>query len=166
VVAVAASRNREATALKPGGAHAYVALSKDPQALDALNCDVVVEAVGTPGAIEQAIRAARPGGRVILLGSSRGIGRDVDLLGGAQRRGVDVIGAHISAIPDREQSPGLWSYREEGETFLGLLSDGRLAVTDLVTWRAKPEACNAVYEVLAAGGAEHVGIVFDWQAGR
>ena len=32
----------------------------------------------------------------------------------------------------------------------------------LITWRPRPEECNEVYEVLAEGGREHVGIVFEW----
>jgi hypothetical protein len=36
-------------------------------------------------------------------------------------------------------------------------------VSDLITWRAAPWECNQVYEVLAEGGREHVGIVFEWE---
>ena len=163
VVAVAASANRRKTAVGPDAAHRYLALKEDPDGPARLQADVVIEAVGTPQAIELSLRCARPGGRVILLGSSRGLGRNVDFWNLVQRRSVEIVGAHISAMPEREGSRGLWTYRREGELFLRLLAGGRLRVSDLVTWRPAPDDCNRVYEVIAAGGAEHVAIVFQWQ---
>ncbi|MBD3868859.1 MAG: zinc-binding alcohol dehydrogenase [Acidobacteria bacterium] len=163
VIAVAQSRRRESTALGPGGADEYIALAEDSGALDRIQADVVIEAVGSPQAVVQSIQCAVPGGRVILLGSSRGIGRGVDFKRLAQDRSIDIVGAHISAMPDRESSPGRWTYQQEGELFLRLLAEHRISVSDLVTWRAAPSECNQVFETLAAGGAHHVGIVFQWK---
>lgn len=162
IIAVAATRNREATALRPGGAHRYVALKEHTSARSDIQADVVIEAVGTPQAIVTALECVRPGGKVILLGSSRGLSRDVDLRGLLQENDVTVIGAHISGMPEYDASKGRWTYRQEGTLFLDLLATGRLRVADLVTWRAKPSECNAVYEQLAAGGRNQVGIVFQW----
>jgi threonine dehydrogenase-like Zn-dependent dehydrogenase len=165
VIAVAASRNRESTATGPGGAHEYVATSESPEAPEEIRADVVIEAVGTPQAVELSMRCSRDGGKVVLLGSSRGLGRDVDMWSTFQKRSIDLIGAHISAVPERDSSAGLWTYRHEGELFLRLLAEKRMTVEDLVTWRARPEECNAVYETLAGGGGKHVGIVFHWSDG-
>lgn len=162
VLAVAQSRRREPTALGSGGADEYIALSEDRAAPDRIEADVVIEAVGSPQAVEQSLRCAVPGGKVVLLGSSRGIGRGIRFEELAQARGLNIIGAHISAMPEIESSPGRWTYREEGELFLRLLVDKRITVSDLVTWRAAPDECNQVFEVLADGGANHVGIVFQW----
>ena len=162
VLAVAQSRRRESTAIGAGGADEYIALGEDPAVVDRIQADVVIEAVGSPGAVEQSLRCAASGGKVVLLGSSRGIGRGVPFRELAQSRNLEVVGAHISAMPDRESSPGRWTYRQEGELFLNLLLDKRITVSDLVTWRAAPGDCNEVFEALAAGGANHVGIVFQW----
>jgi threonine dehydrogenase-like Zn-dependent dehydrogenase len=162
-VAVASSRNREKSARLPGGADDYVALSETPERVHSLQADVVIEAVGTPQANVTALECAREGGRVVLLGSSRGLTRDLDVWRLAQQRNVEIVGAHISAMPDRDQSPLRWTYEQEGRLFLELLARGRLRVSDLVTWRARPEEANAVYEVLAEGGREHVGVAFAWK---
>jgi len=162
VIAIAPSRNRAATALAAGGADQFSALRDagfDPSAVAA---DIVVEAVGTPDAIATAARLARPGGRVVLLGSSRGLSRDVNLGELLQARDIEMIGAHISDMPAAEASPGRHTYRQEGCLFLDLLATGRLSVEGLVTWRPAPGDCNAVYEAIAKGGQEHVAIVFDW----
>jgi threonine dehydrogenase-like Zn-dependent dehydrogenase len=108
------------------------------------------------------MNCARDGGTVILLGSSRGLGRNIDVFNNAQKRQLTIIGAHIGAVPERDVSRGRYTYQREGELFLDLLGSGRLEVTDLITWRASPSDCNAVYEVVARGGDHHVGIMFDW----
>jgi 2-desacetyl-2-hydroxyethyl bacteriochlorophyllide A dehydrogenase len=165
IVAVAASRRRMATARR-GGADSFVALSDDPGAIDAIQADVVIEAVGSAPAIALAMRASRPGGRVVLLGSSRDLGRGLDWWSMAQERDLTVIGAHIGAMPQYDHSATLWTYAQEGRLFLDLLARRELTMADLITWRARPDECNRVYEVLAGGGGEHVGIVFDWSGAR
>lgn len=161
LIAVAASRRRMETALR-GGADSFVALSDGEAHIDRVQADVVIEAVGSAPAIALAMRAARNGGRVILLGSSRDLGRGLDWFGMAQARDLTVVGAHIGALPQREQSRTLWTYEQEGRLFMDMLARRELTMSDMITWRARPDDCNRVYEVLAGGGGEHVGIVFDW----
>ncbi len=165
IVALAMSRRRARSAVGAHGADTFVAIAEDPGALTALGADIVIEAVGTSKAIVQAMGAVRPGGTVVLLGSSRDLGRDLDWRDIAQQRRVRLVGAHISIMPAKDASPGSWTYAQEGRLFLELLRTGQLHVADLTTWRASPTACNQVYEVVAQGGADQVGIVFDWHAG-
>ncbi len=165
LIGIASSHNRAGNALLAGGVDEFVALNDQP-ALGDLQADVVIEAVGTPGAVMTAVSCARDGGAVVLLGSSRGLGRNIDIFHAAQKRGVRMIGAHISVLPDKDVSPGRYTYAEEGRLFLELLRAKRLRVADLITWRVSPSECNAVYEVIAHGGDRHVGIMFDWQAWR
>jgi threonine dehydrogenase-like Zn-dependent dehydrogenase len=162
IVAVASSRRRMGPALKPGGADEFVSLSEDPAMIEQVQADVVIEAVGSARAITVAMQAARYGGAVVLLGSSRDLGRGLDWWNLAQNRNLTLIGAHISDVPLTEASSGRWTYLQEGNLFLELLASGRLDVSALTTWCPRPDECNEVYEVLAEGGREHVGIVFRW----
>lgn len=164
LIALAPSRNRERLARLPGGADEYMSLSEDPLCVHGIAADVVIEAVGTPQANVVAMNCARESGRVILLGSSRGLTRDLDIWALAQKRNLTILGAHISDMPEKDTSPQRWTYKQEGKLFLELLDAGRLKVGDLITWRALPEECNAVYEVLAGGGRDHVGVTFNWSA--
>lgn len=164
LVAVAPSRNRERLAVLSGGVDQYLSLKENQDCIHAVKADVVIEAVGTPQANVTAMQCAREGGRVVLLGSSRGLTRDWDVWNVAQERNLTIIGAHISDMPERDASPQRWTYAQEGKLFLELVETKRLNVADLITWRAKPEECNAVYEVLAEGGRDHVGITFNWGA--
>lgn len=163
VVALAPSRNRAPVALAGGGADRFVAMKDggfDPAAVAA---DVVIEAVGTPDAIATAAACAKSGGRVVLLGSSRGLSPNVRFSELLRARNIGMTGAHIGNLPALDPGPGRHTYRQEGELFLDLLRSGRLSVCDLVTWRPAPAECNAVYEALAEGGRNHVAIVFDWR---
>ena len=162
IIAMAQSRNRAATAVAAGGADFFVETGSPEFSPDSIDADVVIEAVGTPDAIALAARCTRAGGRVVLLGSSRGLSRDVDLAQLLRVRGVEIVGAHISNMPTEAASPGRHTYRQEGRLFLDLLRTGRVRVDDLVTWHPAPRECNAVYEMLAKGGGSHVAIVFDW----
>jgi threonine dehydrogenase-like Zn-dependent dehydrogenase len=161
VIAVATSRRREATAIKKGGADRFITLESGDVA-DTLCADIVIEAVGVPGAIETATRCARLGGRVALVGSARGLSRDFNVGALIRNRRLEVVGAHISAMPAHDISNQRWTYRAEGELFLKTLEMKMLSVAELVTWSARPEEANAVYECLAYGGDHHVGITFNW----
>jgi 2-desacetyl-2-hydroxyethyl bacteriochlorophyllide A dehydrogenase len=160
LIAVANSRRR----FGPAGAWVdeLIALAEEPGAMGRVQADIVIEAVGSAKGIVQAMDAVRPGGTVVLLGSSRDLGRGLDWWRIAQERRVRLVGAHISDMPARDNAPLRWTYEDEGRLFLDLLASQRLTLADMITWDAAPDECNAVYEIVAEGGREHVGIVFDW----
>ena len=166
VIAIAPSASRSGTALVDGGADTFLVMGDSHFDPETIQSDVVIEAVGTPDAVVTAARCARAGGRVVLLGSARGLTRDMDLDQIVRAKELTIIGAHISAMPESDPSPGRHTYREEGRLFLELLRDRRLKVGNLVTWRASPSECNAVYESLAHGGHGHVAILFNWSTGQ
>jgi len=165
IVAVAASRKRATLALQ-AGADEFVSTSEGIDRLNSIQADAVIEATGAPQAITLACRCAREKGRVSIVGSSRGLAREVDAWGLLQKKMLTVIGAHSSTMPKEDPSQTRWTYRQEGRLFFELLQTGRLKISDLITWRAKPADCNAVYEVLTEGGSAQVGILFNWQPER
>ncbi|MEW7994130.1 MAG: zinc-binding alcohol dehydrogenase [gamma proteobacterium symbiont of Clathrolucina costata] len=163
VVAIAPSHNREKTALLPGGADEFLAFNDDDVSLADVQADIVIEAVGSPDANLTALECAKDKGRVVLLGSTRGLTRNLNLAGLVQRRELTIVGAHINAMPEHDAGSQRWTYWQEGRLFLDLLANQRLSVADLITWQAAPTECNAVYENLAQGGRGQVGVVFDWR---
>jgi threonine dehydrogenase-like Zn-dependent dehydrogenase len=162
VIAVASSRSREQISLR-AGADGFLSLADGAQALRDLRAEAVIEAAGTPQAIVLACECAGKKGRVSIVGSSRGLGRELDVWELIQKKMLTVTGAHSSTMPGKDASQARWTYDQEGRLFLELLQTGRLRVADLITWRARPADCNPVYEALADGGREHVGILFDWK---
>ena len=161
ITAVGASRAREALAISDGDA--FVAVS-DRRAFDAIDADVVIEAAGTPDSIATAFRCAAPGGRVVIVGSGRTLDRSANWVGVLQDKDLKVIGAHLTALAEREASATRWSYQQEATLFLDLIRRRRLRVDDLVTWRVRPHECNSVYEHLASGRSKQLGVVFQWRS--
>lgn len=159
VVAVATSPSRLAAAAR--GGLRTLNLGDDPDALDALNAEIVVEATGDPRAINAAIRAARPGARVVLLGSNRGVTRATDLAAW-QRKGLVVMGAHVAVLPALDPAPRAWSWRREVETFLELTRQQRLQLEPLFTRRVSPGEAPGAFADLARPEDKSVGILIDW----
>jgi 2-desacetyl-2-hydroxyethyl bacteriochlorophyllide A dehydrogenase len=144
VTAVARSRRGEAAALA-GGARAFLALGEDAD-LEHVRADVVIDATGDPAALEHAVAAAGGGGRVVLLGSPRGVTKDVPVAS-IRAKHLTVIGAHISTLSRGRPSPEL-AVRREACAFLDQLADGSVAVVDLVDLELDPRAAPAFYRAL------------------
>jgi threonine dehydrogenase-like Zn-dependent dehydrogenase len=165
VIAVASSRTKQQISLR-AGADAFVALAEGNDVLGNIAADAVIEAAGTPQAIVAACECAGLKGRISLVGSSRGLGRDMDIWRLIQKKMLTLMGAHSSTTPANDPSQRRWTSHQEGRLFLELLETRRLRVNDLVTWRARPSECNAVYEALANGARDQVGILFDWNTNK
>ena len=144
-----------------------VVLSDDLKTTIAALCEdegaaVVIEATGHPEAILTAFDLARPGGRVILLGSTRGETEQVNFYRDVHKKGLTVIGAHNSARPLVESHPGWWVAQDDQRVALKLLALGRLSVRPLIThqfaWREAPRA----YERLKRWDTSTLGMVLNW----
>jgi threonine dehydrogenase-like Zn-dependent dehydrogenase len=161
VVAVARSKAKKKVTLGTGGADRF--LTVDDLKREGEAFDVVIEATGDPNIFPFAASLARTGGRVIGLGTPRGRGRI--LLGRDDcRSGITIKGAHITGMPEQDRSNGLWTYRNEGQLFLDLLSQRRLILGDLLTRRVDPSQAGEIYESLGAGDSGLLGVIFDWSA--
>jgi threonine dehydrogenase-like Zn-dependent dehydrogenase len=161
IVAVARSRAKAPEALGKGGADRFLTVEELNREGVGEGFDVVIEATGGPNILPYASSLARAGGRVIGLGTPQGRGR-VNLGQGDSRPGITFVGAHISGMPQRDQSDGLWTYRDEGHLFLDLLAQGRLILDHLITHRIDPSRAGDIYESLRNGDSRMIGVVFDW----
>lgn len=162
IIGLARSKTFEDFA-KQSGCDDMVELDSDPDAPDRLEADVVIEATGNPEAIPTVLRAARQGGRVVLVGSPRGLTQSVDFEGWIRRRELSVIGAHISSVATLESSPGRWTRQDESSLFLELVASGQVKPHHLIEEVADPAEANKVYEGLVTSRKPIMGLVFDWR---
>lgn len=161
IVAVARSRAKAAGSVGKGGADLFLTIEELSSESVEEGFDVVIEATGDPSALPLASSLACSGGRIILLGSTRGLA--YICLGQYDfRPALTIIGAHITGMPQRDQSNGLWTYRDEGQLFLDLLAKGKLALDDLITQHRDPAQANEIYESLKTGDSKILSILFDW----
>jgi L-iditol 2-dehydrogenase len=160
VVAVATSPQRLEVA-RECGVDRVLDARREHAALSELRADVVIEATGNPEAVCDAALAAGPRARLILLGSSRGVSRGLDLTIWQEKK-LRVIGAHVRTVPDSDSIPGIWSWRRECETFLQLLAQHRVVVTPLISRRSSPKDVPRVFADLARAEDKSVAVLLDW----
>ncbi len=130
---------------------------------DGARPQVVIEATGHPEAIPTAFDLAAWGGRVVLLGSTRGDTEAVNFYRDVHKKGLTVIGAHESARPHVDRAPGWWPIQHDHQVALRLLAQGRLHVKPLVTHRFGWQDAPTAYEQLITWNKEMLGIILDWQ---
>ena len=133
------------------------------QATDGRGPAVVIEATGMPQLISRAFQLCAAGGRVILLGSARGESDGVNFYRDAHKKGLHIIGAHESARPLHDNSPGWWTKLHEQALCLRLLAAGRVDVKPLVTHRYAAKDFALAYDHLAEWDRNALGIVIEWE---
>ena len=124
---------------------------------------VVFEATGHPEAVPTAFDLACFGGRVVLLGSTRGDTEAVNFYRDVHKKGLTVIGAHESTRPRLDSAPGWWTHKRDEETVLKLLDRGRLTVDPLTTHSFAWADAAKAYEMLARWEPGMLGTLFRWQ---
>ena len=127
--------------------------------LDSEAFDLVIEASGAPAAISEAVRAVRPSGRLVLVGSPR---RPVFFdFGYAAEHRVSLIGAHISSLSRRSRPDGR-DYASAARFFLGSLDEGRIDVGPLIGEMIDPWEAGLFYRKLSKRGLMSAGAVLRW----
>ncbi len=123
---------------------------------------VVIEATGFPEVILEACHVAGPMARLVLLGSSRGVTTEVDFYRDVHKKGLTLIGAHASTIPDVESAAGLWTWRDNVETALRLMEHGRLDVQPLITDRLPAHKAPELFGRIAKWDPAVLGAILQW----
>lgn len=123
--------------------------------------DVVIEATGNPEAIPAALDMAARFGRVVLLGSPRGMST-VDFYTSVHRRGLTVVGAHTSARPRCESLPHRWTAMDDMNLALRLIASGRVRVRDYISLRLPVERAVEAYELLMERKEEVLGVLLHY----
>lgn len=155
---VATSHRRESFARRTGAR--FLSLAEDADEIEAIRAPVVIEATGSPDAIGAAVAAAGRRARIVLLGSPRGITRDLPVER-IREKELEIVGAHVDTLdlePDAERAQ---PRRREAEAYLRALADRGLDVQDLVGPAIDPRRASVFYRELAEG-SDVIGAHFDW----
>ena len=154
-------------AAKAGGA----SLTIDPGAGDPAEAireflpegaDIVIDATGVAGALPPAMKLARDGGKVLVLGSPRGVAQDVDFYSDVHRRSLQIIGAHDSGIGPRPRPGFPWTNDRMVPLVVDWIRRGKLDMTGAVTHVVPPEELADMYEGLLNRQDEFLGAVLRW----
>lgn len=159
VAVIAGSRSKEGIARRGGAANLLV-VGEDDRQIAALRLPVVIDASGSPEAVNVAIAAADVDGRIVLIGSPRGTTRGLAVNQIREKR-LRLIGAHVKTLEIETRRTGVERDRLHAERFLEALAAG-MPVADLVGPGIDPRDAPAFYRKLAADDSRMVGAHFDW----
>jgi len=123
--------------------------------------DVVIEASGSPEAINTAFEIASRRGRVILLGSTRGV-TTVNFYSLVHRKGLFVIGAHNSVRPRKESFPHYWTLSDDVKLSLRLLARDKIKVDTLITGVFPIDKAESAYQELLKDKGRHITILLKY----
>lgn len=141
----------------------------DPGLKDALRAvndgqlpDIVVEATGNPQAVKLGMNIVADGGKVIMVGSPRGIAGEVDFYWDLHGRSTQLIGAHGSAIglDPREKFP--FVLRRAMRLLVHLLESGKVRLDDIVSHYEHGDNLAAMYDGLLNRKDEHLLVSVHW----
>lgn len=168
LISIAPSARHVSPALAALADRVLVTREEGDGAIDRMGVDVAIEVTGAPQALHDALRAVRAGGRVVLLGSLRGITRGLDP-GLLADRDISLHGAHTSTLHRPSAGGGMsaaadggMTYDEAYRRYLDLVRAGRIVVDDFIDAEIDPREGAWLYRHLADGSLSSVGSVFHW----
>lgn len=137
-----------------GASHTLIANQKNWKQIHELTsgrgADVVFEAVGTPALQEEALRATRPGGTLVLVGLSS-VKEPTNLSGAfITRQEKTVKGSYYGSVSIRRDFP----------LFLDWYRAGRLKLDELITQEYPLEEINEAYDAMLGGEVARGVVVF------
>jgi threonine dehydrogenase-like Zn-dependent dehydrogenase len=125
--------------------------------------DVVFEATGSPAAFNPALKRVAVGGRLILLGSTRGLVDGFDPYDDVHRKGITIVGAHVSSHPDQPTHLNRWTRENNQRLALDLIADGSLQIEPLISHRIAGDEGASVFERLVASRESFFGVLLQWK---
>lgn len=122
----------------------------------------VYDATPVPDAIPTSLRVAATRGIIVMLGGPMGKA-ELNLYADFFRRDLTLMGAFQPLTPTEASPQAPWTQQRHRELYLRMLASGALQVDHLITHVAPPTEAAAIYAMLAAGGEESLGVLFDWR---
>lgn len=122
---------------------------------------VVIESTGFPRPIELSLRYAQVFGRVVILGSTRGHS-EINFYRDVHKKGLTIIGAHISMNPKVQSYPAYWSFKDNAICFLDMIQDKRVNVISLISNRERFSDYEAIYKNVLGKNEAYITSIINW----
>ena len=170
VIAADLSESRLSVSRAVGADHTILAGSDSGSIVEAVRsitkedgARAVIETTGAPDPVVTAFKAAGWHGRVVLLASTRGETERVNFYADVHRKALTILGAHNSARPAKDASPGFWPLGDDLKLSLDLMAAGRLAIEPLITTRVSFEEAAQAYRFVTEQRRDALGILLEWK---
>jgi 2-desacetyl-2-hydroxyethyl bacteriochlorophyllide A dehydrogenase len=124
--------------------------------------DIVVDATGVPSVVRAAMSSVVDGGKVIMVGSPRGIAGEVDFYWDLHGRSISLIGAHGSAIGNEPREKFPFVRDRALRTIVHFLESGKLKIDDLITHHVHGAEAKAMYDGLLNQRDDFLAVTLHW----
>lgn len=124
--------------------------------------DIVVDATGAPNAVKQAMSVVASGGKVVMVGSPRGIAQEVDFYHDLHGRSISLIGAHGSSVGAEPREKFPFVLERAMRLIVHFLESGKLRLDDVVTHNVPAERLQEMYEGLLNQRDEFLAVSLHW----
>ena len=166
IIAVDLFDRRLEQARVSGATHVVNARETDPvQAIRDITggagAETLFHCTPTPSVLQTLLRAAAERGTIVLSGSAPGIaeiGLQVELL----RRELTILANYESGLT-APHPYWPWTRQRNRRACLRMLKSGELKLDHLVSHVVPAEQAQAMFEMMAAGGDDWMGVAFTWQ---
>lgn len=170
VVGIDAVKMRREAALAAGADHVIDPTADDARTalrkfLGSTGAEIVADATGVPDAVPVAMSLACEAGQVVVVGSPRGLAKEVNFYDDLHRRYIEVTGAHGNMLfePAHVRLAGAWDIHKAQRWLLAAIRSGKLRLDGLITHRIQPEELGAAYQGLLTRKEEYLGVLVQWE---
>jgi len=125
--------------------------------------DVAIEISGSYRALHEAVRSTAPGGRVVAAGFYQGEGAGLHLGEEFHHNRIQIVASQIGGVP--AGLVGRWSTERLHRVFMGLVADGSIDVTPLISHMVPCDDVVEAYRLLDEDAAEALQVVLDFRSG-
>jgi threonine dehydrogenase-like Zn-dependent dehydrogenase len=150
----------EACGIAPADASHEEPAAAVQRVLGPAGADIVIEATGSPTLVPVGLEAARRGGTVVLLGSTRGA-VTLDAYSLLHRKAVRLIGGHETALPFQGDHP--WPRLRNLALALDVMAAGELRTDGMITDELTMEQGLVAHDLLRDRPEAHLGVVIHWR---
>jgi len=129
---------------------------------DGKGAQVVIESTGFPQPIVDSLQIAARYGRVVILSSTRG-NPEINFYRDVHKKGIVIIGAHISTCPERESYPSYWTEKDNAKAVLNLLAADRIRFTHVASEKKHYSLYGEIYNRVLDSDRDYVTTIIDWR---
>ncbi len=122
----------------------------------------VYDATPVPDALPTSLRVAATRGIIVMLGGPMGKA-ELNLYADFFRRDLTLMGVFQPLTPTERTPHTPWTQQRHRQFYLEMLENGAVNVAHLLTHVAPPVEAPAIYAMLAQGGEDSLGVLFDWR---
>lgn len=121
-----------------------------------------IEVTGNGVALNQTLELMKKFGRVALLGCTRDSDFTVDYYARVHLPGIELIGAHTLARPEKESYPHYFTTKDDIRTIANLIIGKRLNIKNMIKETHSPNECHEIYKRLVEEKDFPIVVQFDW----